>query len=436
MFSLGKSALLPVAAVLMAAALSAQTTQYDFQIVARTGGSIGGNTIVNFSEPALLNDNGDVVFSAAHSGGQGIFTPTQPLVKTGDTIDGKQLSSVSSPALNASGNLRFLGGFAGGSAIFSQTNALVKTGDTIDGQPIFNFYRGLSLNGNGELAFQASTGTSFPTGTAVFVTCPDGNSKLLISPGHSVEGKTLSAIGTPVINDQGIIAFRGEFVNLNNPDDTGVLTIDSTMDSTPTLVAQTGSTADGRTLTVFGFPSGVTQDGGVVTRANFEGGSGVFSLAPPTPEGNGGSHLLVQAGDTIGGQVLTQVGLVSVNRNGKAAFYGTFAGGSGIFTPTDLIVKTGDQVGLNTITAILFNSTAYNANGAVAFTAVLDDGSRAVIVGQPVNSGNTVTQSVIRQNYSAFTQPLFSIAVRISEGLFPSLVSFAANRASFWQTPQ
>ena len=282
----------------------------------------------------------------------------------------------------------FLGGFAGGSAIFSQTSALVKTGDTINGQPIFNFYRGLSLNGNGELAFQASTGTSFPMGTAVFVTCPDGNSKLLIAPGQSVAGKTLAAVGTPVINDQGIVALRGEFVNPNNPNDTGVLTIDSTTDSTPALVAGTGSIADGKTLTVFGFPSGVTEDGAVVTRANFDGGRGVFSLAPPAPEGNGGSHLLVQVGDTIGGQVLTQIGLISVNRNGGAAFYGTFAGGSGIFTPGDLIVKTGDQVGLNTITAILFNSAAYNTNGAVAFTAVLDDGSRAVIIGQPVNSAN------------------------------------------------
>jgi hypothetical protein len=388
MFSFGKSALSPVAAVLIgAAALSAQTTQYDFQIVAKTGDSISGNTIVNFSEPALLNDNGEAVFSAVHSGGQGIFTPSQQLVKTGDTIDGKQLSSVSSPALNSNGDLVFLGGFAGGSAIFNQTNALVKTGDTINGQPIFSFYRGLSFNGNGAVAFQASTGTTFPMGTAIFVRCADGNSKLVISPGQSVNGKILSAIGTPVMNDQGIVALRGEFVNLNNPDDTGVVTIDSTTDSTPTLLAETGSNVDGRMLTVFGFPSGVTQNGAVVTRANFDGGSGVFSLAASTPEGNNGSHLLVQAGDTIGGQVLTQIGLVSVNRDGGAVFYGTFAGGSGIFTPTDLVVKTGDQVGLNTIRAILFNSAAYNANGAVAFTALLDDGSKAIIVGQPVNSG-------------------------------------------------
>ena len=160
MFSFGRAALPSIAAAFFTAAtMSAQAAQYDFQVVARTGGSIDGYTIVNFNEPALLNDSGEVVFSATHSGGQGIFTPTQALVKTGDMIDGKQLTSVSSPALNASGNLVFLGGFAGGSAIFDQAHALIKTGDSIGGQPIFSFYRGLSLNGNRAIAFEASTGT-------------------------------------------------------------------------------------------------------------------------------------------------------------------------------------------------------------------------------------------------------------------------------------
>jgi len=278
MFCFRKTALLSAAFV--TAALSAQAAQYDFQVIAKTGNSIGGYTIFNFNEPALLNDNGQVVFSASHSGGQGIFTPDRALVKTGDTIDGKQLSFVSSPALNANGNLLFLGGFAGGSAIFNQTNALVKTGDTVGGQPIFSFYRGLSLNGNGAVAFQASTGTSFPAGSAVFVVRPDGSSKLVVAPGQSVNGKTLSAIGTPVMNDQGVVALRGEFTNFDNPDDTGIVTMDSSSDSAPSLLAETGSTVDGRTLTIFGFPSGVTQDGAVVTMANFSGGRGIFSLAP------------------------------------------------------------------------------------------------------------------------------------------------------------
>lgn len=374
-----------LAAALMAlATLQAQTPQYDFQVVAKTGNSIGGNTIVNFNEPALLNDSGQVVFSAAHTGGQGIFTPTEALVKTGDVIDGKQLTSVSSPALNAGGNMVFLGGYAGGSAIFNQSNALVKTGDTIGGQSIFSFYRGLGFNNNGAVAFQASTGTSFPAGTGIFALSADGSSQLVLTPGQTIAGKTISAMGTPVINDQGILALRGEFVNVDNPDDTGILTIDTTGAQGPVLLAETGSNADGKTLTVFGFPSGVTEDGSVVTTANFNGGSGVFSLVDPN--GGTGSRLLAQTGETIGGKTISQIRLVSTNSAGATAFYATFAGGSGIFTPAGLVVKTGDQVGLNTITAILFNSVAYNASGAVAFTAMLDDGTTAVIVGQPVSS--------------------------------------------------
>jgi hypothetical protein len=384
MFTFGRLALPSLAVMVTAVTMSAQAAQYDFQIVAKTGSNIGGYTIVNFNEPALLNDTGEVLFAATSSNGQGIFTPSQVLVKTGDTIGGKQLSSVSSPALNANGDLVFIGSFAGGSGIFSQSDALVKTGDTIGGQPIFSFYRGLSLNGSGAVAFEASTGTYYPTGTAVFVAGSNSPAKLVMSPGQSVEGKRLSAIGTPVMNNEGIVALRGEFSNGNTPNDTGIVIADATNESTPSLLAETGNTVDGKTLSVFGYPSAVTQEAAVISTANFNGGSGLFSLAAPDADGNSGSHLLVQTGDTVGGELLSQIRLVSVNSNGDAAFYGTFAGGSGIFTPTDLIVKTGDQVGLNTITAILFNSVAYNSNGTVAFTATLDDGSKAVIVGQPL----------------------------------------------------
>jgi hypothetical protein len=383
MFSFAKSSVLSMSALFLgAAALCAQTPSYTFQVVAKTGNSIGGYTITNFSEPALLDDAGNVFFAASHSSGQGIFTPTQVLVKSGDTIGGIRLSSVSSPAVNSSGNLVFLGAYAGGSAIFTQNGALVKTGDTVGGQPIFNFYRGLSINANGAIAFQASTGTWYPVGTGVFMTAAGGNSQLLIGPGQTVAGKTLSAVGTPVINDQGAVGLRGEFANPNNANDTGAITIDTVNGTEPTLVAETGSVADGKTLTVFGFPAAVTQDGAVISRVNFDGGNGVFSLVP----NGGGSRLLVQAGDPVSGYTLTQLGLVSVNHNGDLVFYSAFAGGSGIFTPNGLIAKTGDQVGLNTIQSILFNSAAYNANGTIAFTAMLDDGSKAVIVGQPANA--------------------------------------------------
>lgn len=42
----------------------------------------------------------------------------------------------------------------------------------------------------------------------------------------------------------------------------------------------------------------------------------------------------------------------------------------------------------------------------------------------------------VQRSYSAFTQPLFSIASRICAGVLPCLVICSAKMASFWQTPQ
>jgi hypothetical protein len=356
------------------------TQGYSLQVVAKTGQSIGGNTITNFTQPAVLNDQGTLVFAAASNTGPGLFTPDAVIAKAGDTIDGKTLTSVTSPAMNQSGNIAFLAGYSGGSGIFTPSQAMVNSGDTIDGQKIFNFYQGIALDDNGDVAFEASTGSSFPIGTGVFFTANNGSSRLLISPGQSVNGKALAGVGTPVVSRSGVVGIRGDFVNNADPNDTGILTIDTAGDATPNLLAETGSTVDGKTLTVFGFPSGVTSEGAAISTANFDGGSGLFRLAP---QGSGTSNLLVQTGTTIGGLTLTQIGQTAVNSKGDFAFFGTFSGGQGIFTPSDVLVKTGDRVGLNTITAILLNSTAYNANGTIAFVAQLDDGSKALVVGTP-----------------------------------------------------
>jgi len=376
MFSLAR-AVFPVLATLTA--LNAQTLTYSFQVVAQTGTSIDGNTITNFTQPALLDDSGDVVFAAATSAGQGLFTTDRAIVKTGDTIAGKQLTFITSPSLNQAGEVAFLGGFSGGSGIFTPSRLLVQTGDAIDGATIFNFYSGISYNAGGSVAFEAATGTGYPTGTADFLTSSQGSS-LLISTGQSVQDKTLSGIGTPVLNDDGRVGFRGEFLNNANPNDTGVITIDTAGDSTPDLLAESGKCVGHKKIQVFGYPAKILSDGSAVTTASFNGGSGIFKIAP---KGSGASVAIAKSGDVIGGLTLTQIGLVAVNSNADTAFFARFAGGQGIFTPDGVIVKMGDQIGLNTVTAILLNSTAYNSSGAVAFTVQLDDGSKAIVLGTP-----------------------------------------------------
>ncbi len=371
------------AALLTMPSLKAQTEQYSFQVAVKIGDSIDGSTITNFSEPPLLTDKGDLIFTAITSKGQAVFSSGKTLAKTGSVIDGKTLTSISSLAVNRLGTAAFIGGFAGGSGVFADGKLLVKTGDVINGQSVFNFYRGISINAKGDVSFEATTGTFVPNTTSIVFVPASEAPVLLASTGEVVGGKTLDGVGTPVVNMHGNVAFRGEFANNNDPNDTGVVLVTTRGDATPELLVETGGVIDGQTLSVFGFPAGVTNQSSVITTANFSGGSGLFRVARNNAVDPSDSHLLVSTGSVIGGQTLAQFGLVTTNRKGQAAFYGYFAGGQGIFTPSSLLVKTGDVVGSNTISAILFNSTAYNNNGTIAFTASFSDGSKAIVIGQP-----------------------------------------------------
>jgi hypothetical protein len=330
-----------------------------------------------------LTDRGELIFSAATATGQGIYTTGKALVRTGDVVDGKTLTSVSSVAINRLGTVAFIGGFAGGSGIFADSKLLVQTGDVINGQIVFNFYRGISINPKGDVTFEAGTGPSYPSGQSIVFVPSSDAPRILASTGDVISGKTLSGVGTPVIDGHGRVAFRGEFQNDADPNDTGVVSVNPASDATPDVWIETGSVVDEQTISVFGFPAGYAPHNSVITTANFNGGSGIFDVAHNHAADPGNSHLLVSTGSTIGGQTLTRVGLVTINRRGDAAFYGYFNGGSGIFTPSDLLVKTGDIVGSGTLTSILLNSTAYNTNGEIAFAASLSDGSKAIVIGKP-----------------------------------------------------
>ena len=94
----------------------------------------------------------------------------------------------------------------------------------------------------------------------------------------------------------------------------------------------------------------------------FEGGSGIFTIA----------KLLVQTGDTVGGETLTSISQLAMNNSGTVAFVGGFAGGTGIFTPSALLIKTGDVISGKTLLSISdFPSLRIGINdaGTVIFEA-------------------------------------------------------------------
>jgi hypothetical protein len=376
------------------ATLNAQTTEYSFKVLARTGESIDGNTLFDLLDAPVLNERGKVVFTASFSSGEGIFTPNRLLVKSGDTIDGKALAYVRYPSLNDRGVVAFLAGFPNGSGIFTQSRLLVKTGDAIGGQAINTFYAGTSLNDAGEVAFEALVGAPYPTGTAIFTTSPNRRGRVIATAGDTIAGGVVNDLGVPIINDQGTVSFRAGFQNYADPNDTGIVTAESHGREATTLLKKTGDTIDGKLITVFGYPSGITRQGGVIALANYNGGSGIFALAPPLPDHPleiaknvinplKRSRALARTGDTIGGATITQFGQAGVSKRGDTAFYATYAGGQGIFTPVAPVIRTGDSIGLDRLKSILFNSASINSRGVVVFAGQLDDNSKVIVVAEP-----------------------------------------------------
>ena len=107
---------------------------------------------------------------------------------------------------------------------------------------------------------------------------------------------------------------RAGFQNYADPNDTGIVTVESRGRKTAaSLLKKTGDTVNrGKLITVFDHPAGVTRQGGVVALANYSGGSESSLLRRALPDYplekldkllnlKKPSRLLVKTGDTIGG---------------------------------------------------------------------------------------------------------------------------------------
>src|SRR4051794_15039097 len=64
---------------------------YTLTIIAKDGDTIGGKTFIHngINDFPAINNSGDVIFQGSFCGGSGMFSLSQLLVKTGDTIGGK-----------------------------------------------------------------------------------------------------------------------------------------------------------------------------------------------------------------------------------------------------------------------------------------------------------------------------------------------------------
>ncbi len=228
---------------------------------------------------------------------------------------------------------------------------IVQSGDVVDGKTLTNLSNP-QINNNGDVVFR---GFFWTLNSGIFTP-----TSLITATGDTIDGKTLISVDTPQINDNGDVIFTGQFSG-----GSGIFTPTS-------LIAATGDTIDGKTLTdVFSSPQ-INNNGDVVFRGFFSGGSGIFT---PT-------SLIAATGDTIDGKTLTIISLPQINDNGDIVFKGKFSGGSGIFTPTSLLVENGDTIDGKTLTfgKTPFGDPQINNSVDVVFRGAFSGGSGIFIL--------------------------------------------------------
>src|SRR5262249_45095169 len=131
---------------------------YSFAILARTGDTIAGKTLMFVGFPTI-NDSGTTTFLGVFAGGHGFFTPSSLVVHTVNAIGGRTLTFLDNPAaINNGGTLGFHAHFSGGEGIFTLDRPLVQTGDPIAGQTVQAFALP-GINSSGTVAFLATCGT-------------------------------------------------------------------------------------------------------------------------------------------------------------------------------------------------------------------------------------------------------------------------------------
>jgi hypothetical protein len=366
----------------MCASAMCAESQNDFHILASTGQTIAGKTLISFRS-ADINDAGTVAFSATFAGGSGIFRGSELLVQPGSTIDGKVIIAVrdafgegSKVAINNDGTIAFHSFFGGGEGVFTLEKLLyMPTGTGVGPGGAASHLNNLVMNEAGLVAFQAS----YPGGSAVYTIAGE------IFFGHrSVSGNRLCNIyqaGPPALGAQ-TVAFWGFCLGQPlgpQPSYGGgaifnVPLLGGSARGTPGIAE--GDIIAGKTLTVMSCPA-LNERGELVFFGGFAGGSGLF-----TP-----SRLLVATGGVIDGKTLTSVNCPALNNRGTLAFAGSFAGGSGIFAGSRLMVATGDLIEGKTLTGFL-STPAINKTGTVAFLASFSDGTQGIVVGEQSQQGD------------------------------------------------
>ncbi len=284
-----------------------------YGLLVKNGDVINGRKLILNAASDLLpglgiNSNDEIVFAAAFAGGQGIFTQTALIVKTGDVIGGSTLlDQFQYPVINASGQIAFLAHFAPRLdneaypfGVFMQDRAVIRAGEIVGGQYVAHFVPPTpSIDNHGRVSITFMVHDDIDEGTVVFVS----PSQIVAKSGDVVGGKTIDKLDGISLSGVGKLVFQsyGFFTD-------GVFTRSALFET---------DVIDGETIQSIG-PARVNDAGTVAFWAELSGGEGIFTQ----------DRKVVTTANLIANKKPRRFGPPAINNQENIVFWTQFADGS------------------------------------------------------------------------------------------------------------
>ena len=152
----------------------------------------------------------EFLFSAFSGTTEGIFTPHRVVVETGDRIDGIELTGFGGPYQSSRRGLAFEASYGppgeSQQGIFTRKSVVVKNGQKIDGK-LLAITLEFDVNDEDQVVFSGLFGGGvYPNDIAIAT-----RDEIIAAVGDTINGHTVTFLGTPVLNDCGMVAFLATF---------------------------------------------------------------------------------------------------------------------------------------------------------------------------------------------------------------------------------
>ena len=408
---------------------------YTLEIIVEQGDIIDGG-LVGAISGVSLNNTGGAAFVSSTTAPTQVFTRTTRVAKLGDALDGSTLSQlVGSTDINRVGTVAFAARTAAtGTDSYllrydtgSGTSVIAKPGAIVDGRTLTGVRSSASINDLGDSAFlSAFSRTANPDGTGAFTAGALSISSAL--PG--VQTNPLSIIGRndPIgFNNDGVAVFESRLTP------TGSIT--AIMSSNGGVIAQLGNTIGGAAWTgvQVGGTTPVINDSGLVAfrgKTPKPGSGGNVNALWASDD-----RLVARTGDIIDGQTIGDLGAgggatgFAINNRGEVAFRTRLdtSTNHGVFVDNHNLANTktyiqgldlgtvGTAIDINDSGQVLFSAQLGNGfskhSALVLATPVVDDFAALFTAGSPAELVQTFSGAIPAGNAEVrFDYQFLSIA--------------------------